>query len=278
MRKTVLSLAVVSATCIPSVVSAQTPAPADAAASPHTFTGNVTLISDYRFRGISQTYKGPAIQGGFDYSHSSGFYLGNWNSNVASQVYTGGSGIEMDFYGGYKKSFGDFGFDVGYLYYYYPNAEFQSPGIGNKKFDNQEIYLGGSWKWLSLKYSHAISDYFGLGPTQVNGGYWSNKNDGSLLPDRGGSKNTYYLDLTANFPVTEKLTLNAHVGTLKVKNYGELDYTDWKVGVTYDLNGWLLGAAYVDTNAKNEWYYTGGSKGNKDTGKSTLLVSIGKTF
>ena len=278
MRRALLSLAVAGATCIPSVASAQTPAPADSARSPHTLIGSVTLVSDYRFRGISQTYKGPALQGGFDYAHSSGFYLGNWNSNVASQVYTGGSSIEMDFYGGYKRSFGGFGFDIGYLYYDYPNAEFQSAGNGSQSFDSQEMYLGGSWKWISLKYSLAVSDYFGLGSTQVNGGYWADQDDGSLLPDRGGSENSDYLDLTANVPVGEKLTIGAHVGTLNVKNYSELDYTDWKLGVTYNLKGWLLGAAYVDTDASRDWYYTGGSDGNKDTGTETVVVSVSKAF
>jgi uncharacterized protein (TIGR02001 family) len=274
----ILRLAVIGATLIASVASAQTPAPADAAASPSTFTGNLTLVSDYRFRGISQTYKGPAIQGGFDYSHSCGFYLGNWDSNVASQVYTGGSGIELDFYTGYRKSFGDFGLDVGYLYYYYPNATFESAGNGSQGFNSQDVYLAGSWRWLSLKYSLALSDYFGLGPTQVNGGYWSNQTDGALLPDGGGSKYTYYLDLSANVPLKKNFAISAHVGTLKVKNYGELDYTDWKLGVTYNLKGWVFGAAYVDTDADDDWYYTGGSKGNRDTGSATAVVSVGKTF
>ncbi len=271
-------LAVAGALCVSSAASAQTPASADSTKSPHTLTGNVTLVSDYRFRGISQTYEGPAIQGGFDYVHAIGFYLGNWNSNVASQVYTGGSGIEMDVYGGYKRSFGGFGFDVGYLYYYYPNAEFQSAGYGGKSFNTQEVYLGGSWKWIVVKYSHAVTDYFGLGSTQVKGGYWADQDDGSPLPNRGGSKNSSYFDLTANIPAGEKVTIGAHVGMLNVKNYGELDYTDWKLGVTYNLKGWLLGAAYVDTNANRDWYYTGGSNGNKDTGTATFVVSLGKTF
>ncbi len=73
MRKTLIAAAIVSA--FPSLAFAQAAAPATPA-SPHTFTGNVGLFSDYRFRGISQTYKQPAIQGGFDYSHSSGIYLG----------------------------------------------------------------------------------------------------------------------------------------------------------------------------------------------------------
>src|SRR5678810_1312671 len=116
MRKSVLTLSVVAALAAPGLASAQTAAPA-AAPAPSPVTGNMTIASDYRFRGISQTYLGPAIQGGIDYAHASGIYLGNWNSNVASQVFSGGSGIEMDFYGGWKKSFGDFGLDVGTIYY-----------------------------------------------------------------------------------------------------------------------------------------------------------------
>jgi uncharacterized protein (TIGR02001 family) len=275
MRKSVLTLAVVSALAIPAMATAQT-APA---ATPSPVTGNMTIASDYRFRGISQTYLGPAIQGGIDYAHSSGLYIGNWNSSVASQVYTGGSGIEMDFYGGYKKAFGDFGLDVGYLYYYYHNAKFQS-SAGNKKFDNQEIYLGGSWKWISAKLSYALSDYFGLSNEQAAGGYWCDKSTDPCTPltARGGSKGTYYLDLTAAYPVSDKFTVIGHVGRLKAKNYGELDYTDFKAGVTYDLNGWVLGASYIGTNAKKEWYYTAGSKGNKEIGEGTLVLSVAKTF
>lgn len=278
MRRTVLWLAVAGVTCMPSAVSAQTAAVPDSARSPHTLTGNVTIVTDYRFRGISQTYRNAAIQGGFDYSHASGFYLGNWDSNVASQVYTGGAGIEMDVYGGYKRSFGKFAFDIGYLYYHYPNAEFQSAGNESRSFDTQELYFGGSWRWLSLKYSLATSDYFGLGPSQVNGGYWSDRDDGSLLPDRGGSAGTHYLDLAANVPVTEKLTIGVHVGTLTVKNYGDLDYSDWKLGVTYNLRGWLLGAAYVDTTASRDWYYSSGSNGNQNTGAATVVVSVSRVF
>src|SRR2546421_8882239 len=100
MRKPAFSLAVTAAIAVPGIAAAQAPAPA---ASP--VTGNMTIASDYRFRGISQTYKGPAIQGGVDYAHSSGLYLGNWNSNVSSVLFTGGSAIEMDFYGGWEKTF-----------------------------------------------------------------------------------------------------------------------------------------------------------------------------
>jgi uncharacterized protein (TIGR02001 family) len=271
MRSSILSLSVAAALATPMLAAAQTPA-----SSP--VSGNMSIVSDYRFRGISQTYLGPAIQGGIDYAHPSGFYLGNWNSSVATQVFTGGSGIEMDFYGGYKMSIGDIGIDVGAIYYYYPNAEFQNATFGNAKFDNFEVYLGASWKWLSGKFFYAVSDYFGLASEQSQGGYWSNRDTGAMLGSTSDSSGTWYLDLNASFPLTKEFSVVAHYGMLEVNKYSELDYKDWKLGVTYDLSGWVLGAAYVDSDADGGWYYTGGSKGNKATGDSTIVFSVTKTF
>jgi uncharacterized protein (TIGR02001 family) len=264
MRKSLLTLSAVAALAAPGLAPAADPSP---------LTGNMTIASDYRFRGISQTYLGPAIQGGIDYAHPTGFYVGNWNSNVTTAIFTGGSGIEMDFYAGYKKSFGDIGLDVGTIYYWYPNAKF-----AGEAFDNLEVYVGGSWKWLSAKWFYALTDYFGLDDTQANGGYWVNKNTSAVLGSRGSSRGTWYLDLSAAFPLTKELSLVGHFGMLEVEKYSELDYKDWKLGVTYDLNGWVFGAAYVDSDADPAWYYTGGSRGVKDSGKAGLVLSVQKTF
>src|ERR671931_1426565 len=111
MRKFVVPMALATAAAASVSAQAQQAAPA-----PSPVTGNITLASEYRFRGIDQTYGKPAIQGGFDYSHASGVYLGNWNSNVNQGAGYAGSSIEMDFYGGYKKAFGDVGLDVGAIY------------------------------------------------------------------------------------------------------------------------------------------------------------------
>ena len=274
MRKSVLSIAVAAAFLVPALAAAQAPTPSPV-------TGNLSIVSDYRFRGISQTYKGPAIQGGVDYAHSSGLYIGNWNSSVSSLVFTGGSGVEMDFYGGWKKSFGDFGLDLGTIYYYYPNAKFNpqtgSAG-GSAKFDNWEVYVGGSWKWLSAKLYYALDDYFGLGDVQAGEGYWVHQDTGAVLGANGRSKGSTYTDFTATVPVTDKFSVVAHYGILNVKKYNDLDYKDWKLGVTYDLSGWVFGAAYVDTDAKNEWYYTFGSKRAKEIGTGGLVLSVSKTF
>src|SRR6185295_19383573 len=158
---------------LPGLAAAQAPAAA-APASPHTITGNVGLFSSYRFRGIDQTFGKPALQGGIDYSHANGLYLGNWNSNVNEGAGFPAGNLEMDFYGGWKKSWGDWGLDLGAIYYYYPGTDanvangttgfyFTNPRNGRThtgSVDNKEIYIGGSWKWLSAKYYFATDDYF----------------------------------------------------------------------------------------------------------------------
>ena len=248
MHKSVLTLGAAAALTASALASAQTPAPA-----PSPLTGNMAIVSDYRFRGISQTFELPAIQGGIDYMHESGLYVGNWNSSVSGLSYTDTAGIEMDFYGGWKKSFGDIGVDVGLLQYYYPGAK----TLAGEKYDTLEGYVAASWKWLTLKYSHTFSDYFGL-----------DNSDGSG-----------YLDLSFAMEVAPKLNLVAHFGMQTIKNYEPLEYNDWKLGVTYDLNGWVLGAAYIDTDADSALYtLTNGQGKTKEIGKGTVVLSVMKTF
>lgn len=241
-------------------------APAFAAepASDHTFTGNLTVASDYRFRGISQTFKQPTLQGGFDYAHSSGFYLGNWNSTVSGVQFTNGGGIEMDFYGGYKfEPVKDVTADIGVLYYFYPGA---SIGATGEKYNNTEIYFGGSYKWFSAKYSYNVSDFFGL-----------NTRSGGA---NGDSKGSGYLDLNATFEIAEKTNLGLHVGKQWVKNYGALNYTDYKVSLSRDFGFATLGAAIVGTDANRVAYpnVVNAAGKSKDVTDTTLVLSITKTF
>jgi uncharacterized protein (TIGR02001 family) len=240
MRKSIASVAVAAALAVPGLALAQ-------AASP--IAGNVSLVSDYRFRGITQTFEEPALQGGFDYAHSSGFYVGNWNSSIADSFF-GGSPLEMDFYAGYKPTFGDITLDLGVLYYYYPGSN--DPVLG--EIDNTELYVGAAWKWLSLKYFHAVSDFFSV-------------------PD---TKNSNYLDLTASYAFGAGWGLVGHIGHQKIKNNSAADYTDYKLGVTKDLSGWVLGVAYVDNDA--EGTITSGAGKSMDIGDSTLVFSVSKTF
>src|SRR5688572_15154001 len=135
---------------------------AEDAASPHSVTGNVGFFSQYVFRGLAQTNERPALQGGFDYAHSSGFYAGTWASNISwfSDLAPGNSvSLEWDGYTGFKKTWADaLTSDVGYLRYQYPG----SYAAGVLKPNTDELYLGLGWKWATLKYSYAMSDLFGV--------------------------------------------------------------------------------------------------------------------
>jgi uncharacterized protein (TIGR02001 family) len=265
LRSTVNALAI--SALFSGAALAQTAAPAaPAAPEPEwTFTGNVSLVSDYRFRGISQTYKLPAVQGGFDVGHKSGFYAGTWASNVSGNQFPNGAGMEWDFYGGWKTTFDDFGLDVGTLYYYYPGAKYNVPA--GTSFDNWEVYIAGSWKFLSLKYSYGATDFFGL------------DSDTSVVGANGNSRGAGYLDLTATYEIMPKLNLIGHVGHQWVPNYGEYEYTDWKVGASYDLGWFTLSGAYVDTNADEVIYSACRSSGScKELGKGTFVVQVSKTF
>ena len=297
MKKLVLASAVAAAFASPLAAWAQDK-------SPNTVTGNVSLNSDYRFRGISQTYGKPAVQGGFDYSHASGIYLGTWASNVyggstqqpLGQAYNQGN-MEWDIYGGYKfEPFKDGTADIGVLTYLYPGAKYATPTQG--KYTNTEIYGALGYKWFTAKYSISTTDYFGInnnsvgqGNTAVTGGCGVQSNltaanttiatTNCAGVNKGGSKGSGYLDLGATFDIGSGVNLGLHYGKLSVKNYGLFNYNDTKVSLSKDWVGFTWTAAYVGTNAKRDVYRTVQSAPSNnvyDPSKGTLVVSMGKTF
>jgi uncharacterized protein (TIGR02001 family) len=260
MKKSILALLAVSAIgALPAVALA-----ADEPKPDWTFTGNAGLFSDYRFRGFTQTAYKPAFQGGFDFAHKSGFYAGNWNSNVEQALYRGAT-LEMDFYGGYKMEMGPLTLDFGGLYYYYPTKA-NTQGVGQA--DQGEIYVGASYSFGSAvvtgKYSYGLTNFFGLG-------------DGTSTDTKGN----WYLDLGGTYDLGGGWGLNAHYGHQYIKNatvFGlpKKDVDDYKLGVTKDLSGWVIGAAIVGTSKKE--YFTTGVSFPEDGGKTSAVVSVSKSF
>ena len=234
-------------------------------ASEHTVTGNVSLVSDYLYRGISQTGGKPAIQGGFDYAHASGFYAGAWGSNI-SWIPASSASLELDTYFGFKNAFAtDYSYDVGFLRYNYPGV-YVPATTTTTKADTNEIYGLIGWKWLTLKYSRSLGDTFGM--TNASG--------------------TSYIDLSASYPVPNTgVTLGAHYGkqTYKGSTADALDaagtsptYSDYKLSASKDFSGYVVGLAYSSTNATkglgqfNNAVLVDGS--NIDNGKSTVVLSV----
>lgn len=255
MRKTLIAAAVIGATSIPTISFADEPA------SPHSFTGNMTLASEYIFRGIGQTNRKPALQGGFDYAHTSGAYVGIWGSNVSWLSDVGGvsSSIELDVYGGFRGAIADdFSYDVGVLTYNYPG----SYPSGFVDPDTTEIYGSFGWKWVSMKYSHVVSkNIFG----------WAGANGEKT---RGSG----YLEVNAAYDLGNGVGLNGHVGRQKIKDFSDASYTDWKFGATYDTGYGVVGLAYVGTNAKGDDGEPYHNAYDKDLGASRVVLTFGKTF
>lgn len=275
MRKLLLASAVSAVFSLPVSLFTQSAAAAEPA-SPHTLTGNFGLYSQYIFRGLTQTNTNPAVQGGFDYSHASGFYAGTWLSNISwltdSPAVTGytSSSLEWDFYGGYRGTFGksDFGYDVGLLQYYYPGTHSTTAAPGSVKADTLEAYGALTWKWLSAKYSYSLGNRtFGV----------------------DSSRGSSYLDISANYPLTDKLNLQAHYGKQKfdgtiagaaASNDANASYEDYKLGLSYALpKDFSVGAYYTSTSmtAQQKAFYTNTSN-NRNVGKDAFTVFVQKTF
>jgi len=260
MKKTVLAIAAaVAATVLPAI------AQAEEAASPLSF--NIGAVTDYRYRGISQSRLKPALQGGLDYASPSGFYVGAWGSTIKwikdageiADVDVGSANVEIDLYGGYKGEIQkDLSYDVGLLQYVYPGNHYDNLGGGAKKTDTLEIYGALTFGPATVKYSHAVTTLFGT-------------------PD---SKNSGYLDLSATFDAGSGFSVVPHVGYQRVAgDLSDFSYTDYSLTVSKDVEGFLLSAAVIGTSTKKingDYAYI--SPEGKNLGRATVVLGVKKTF
>lgn len=275
MKKSLIALALVSVFAAPAFAEEAAPA------SPLSF--NVGVVTDYVFRGISQSQHKPALQAGIDYAHSSGLYVGAWGSTIKwvdrkDYTFKKDNDLELDLYGGYKGAVGDFTYDVGLIRYYYP-GKFKVDGtkpLNAVGPDTTEAYVAVGWKFVTLKYSEAISkNFIGWGGT---GGQ-----NGAVATDR--SKGSNYTDLTITYPIDETLNVIAHVGHQNVTKNSYANYTDYKLGVTKDFGFGVAGLAYTDTNARykaglvnNADYDSAYNWSGKNVGKGVIAASFTKAF
>ena len=266
MRKTLIALSVGAALATPMLASAADPA----------VSANVTIASQYIYRGIAQTKGNPAIQGGFDYDAGNGFYVGTWGSNIswlsdqpkcdapspdATCTSSGASAsMEWDVYGGYKGSINsDLGYDVGILTYNYPG----DIAAGAAKPDTVELYGALSYKWFTAKYSVTTGNLFGI-----------TQSDGSKTSGSG------YLDLSGSYDMGNGLSLGAHVGHQTVKGVSDASYTDYNVSVSKDIDkvgtiGLLLSSTDAKDNCTNSEPFC---LAGYSAGKSTAILSFSKSF
>ena len=244
--------------------------PAAPAASP--FTANVTLASQYVSRGFRQTWGKPAIQGGFDYTHSSGLFAGTWLSSVSSKFIEGGT-VEWDLYGGYGGALGDLSYTGTIYYYVYPGARMSA---SNTSYNYGEFVAALTYKWFTAKYWLTYTpNYFGYDSQSLG------------IGNGKGSRGSGYLDLNTNIDLTHGFALLLHYGWQRVQNFSAYNWQDGKIAVskTFD-GGWTLTGAVTKawgaTNVYNN-YTTGApdSSGNiavSNPLKTTFFATLTKVF
>ncbi len=218
-----------------------------------TITGGATLVSDYRFRGISQTDKRFAIQGTFSVNTASGFYGTVWGSSVDDYIANGGD-AEIDLIAGYKKTFGGTTVDGGLLYYYYP-------GSGGANTDFAEPYI-------------SLAHTFGPATAKITANYaFKQKGIYSGRPGRTKDDNLYLAgDLSAGIP-NSPISVSGHLGHSFGPSYLTIgkSYTDWNLGASYLYKNLTFGVSYVDTNKS---LYVG----RRNIAKAGIVGSVGVAF
>jgi uncharacterized protein (TIGR02001 family) len=242
-----------------------TPALADDAAPPAAITinGTATVVTDYRFRGLSQTNKNFAVQGSLTATHASGFYVSAWGSSIDDYV-AGGSDQEIDLIGGYKHTFSGTTVDVGVLYYFYPGSQQAAQLVGGPKLNSDfaEPYV-------------AVSHTFGPVTGKLTANYAPKQK--ALAFAHSKDDNLYgAVDLSAAIPNTG-FGLSAHLGHNFERSFLSVGrrYTDWGAGVSYTYKAITFGVSYVDTNLPKGFFT---SFNGKDVAKAGVVGSIGVSF
>ena len=234
-------------------------AQAKAPAPDYTLSYNVGVTSDYRFRSMAQTSYKPALQGGVDFAHKSGFYLGAWGSNVnwiTDYVGATKGSLEIDLYGGYKGEISkDLTFDLGAIRYQFPgNTAGNVAGFVNA--NTTEVYGALTYGLVTAKYSRSAGNFI------------ANAN----------SSGSAYLEVAANFDLGNGFTLTPRVGRQTIPNVlnNAGDCNDFTLTLGKDFgNGLTATVAASGTNA-NKTFYTGAN--GLFLGKSALVAGLKYSF
>lgn len=290
MRKSLLSIAVLSALsltafALPTLTFAADAAPA-AATPDWTFPSSIGFVSDYIWRGQTQTWGNPAVQAGIEADHVSGFYAGIWGSNVSSH-WLPNANLETDFSVGFRNAFAtDFKYDVGGTYIYYPDGDFGKVAFAyNKsKLNSLELYASLGWKWFTVKGGYMPTKFYG----------WNENNSGAnAIPASfagdptagvktgGDTKGSYYFMGSVSYDVVPGFNLAGEVGRQTVADSTGLDWTWYKVGATKSFEGgWAINAFYTGTSGSDAYkdFVSFDSAATKSIDKSKLVIGLSRSF
>jgi len=292
MKKSLISLAVLGALSLPSFSYAAEAAKEEATPD-YTITSSASFVSDYIFRGQSQTWGKPAVQVSTEVAHKSGLYAGFFGSNV-SGGWLPGAHLETDLYAGFRNTIGstDFGYDVGGIAYIYPGADWENSSFNQgltsadptwtkaNRLNTVELYGSLSYQWLSFKAGITTTEYWGWNTNNsyVNGGFAGDSAAGVT----GSTKGSYFTELNASKEVLPTWTMSGQLGRQVINGSTGLDITYYKVGVTKALpKDWSVGAFYSGTNepdAYKDFISLANTNKNSDVAKDKVFISVSKSF
>ena len=268
MRTLVKACFAATALCSTHVLAAE-PEPAGPA---WTVSGTLTAASDYRFRGLTQTQGRPVLQGSFDASHASGWYVGLFGSGVSHAAYNNGSGTEFDVYGGYRHTWAEGrSVEAGIVTYWYPGARYQLPGE-RIDYNTQEAKLAVNVGTVNVTGWVGLSEHWF--------GFASDPFTGRQVATRG----TSYIEANWSPELGPGLVLNLHAGHQRLRHLPDYDFTDVKVGVTKSWKSWSVSVAALYNNGEREkagaplWTFFDADGRGKHVAGSSFVVTASQTF
>lgn len=260
------------------------PAAGAAEAPAYSITGNVSFNSDYVWRGLTQTFGGPALQFGADFRHRSGIYAGFWASNV-SEKWVPGANLETDYYAGYKTEIAPGLFlDLNLLYVYYPGGDY-SKALDGRTFQSSrphtlEPSIGLVYEWVSVKYGRTLSKFYGWNVNNSAPGVFSAEDVHAGV--KGSTRGSQYVELGASYDVWESVNLSLQLGREWVANSSGLDWSYLRVGVSKTLaDNWSVGLSVWGTTqpaAFKDYVALTGSGDTESVGRTRAVLSIARAF
>lgn len=221
------------------------------------------VYSDYIERGLSYSRERYSLQGHFECDSPRGPYGGAFfvhNSAILNK-----ETVEFDPYVGYVMRINDWTVDSGVFAWLYPHSRLD---LSRNRYNTLETTVDVTYKIVGVKFWYDLKDFWGLdgGSAAVNYG----------LKPNGSSKDSFYIDSHLDLPLPMDFLLKLHLGHQFIRNYGELNYTDWLLGFEKNLGYHLtLGGAYTGTDA-NQSLYTDPHGLNLARGKG--LVYLRRVF
>lgn len=250
----------------------------------YSITGNVSFNSDYVWRGLTQTFGGPAVQFGADWKHRSGLYAGFWASNV-SEKWVPGANLETDYYAGYKTEIASgLLLDLNLLYVYYPGGDY-SKALDGRTFQSSrphtlEPSIGLSYQWASIKYGRTLSKFYGWNVNNSAPGVFSAEDVNAGV--KGSTRGSQYLELGASYDVSESVNLSMQLGREWVANSSGLDWSYLRLGVSKALaDNWSVGLSVWGTTqpaAFKNYAALTGSGDTESVGRTRAVLSIARAF